>query len=104
MLCVIAQNAFFSYTIVTIVLVLETNALKTSIQTSAPHNYTIDVATSKFQEELILKLLLTGIHLQKWAVAPLSYSPLSYSPASRLHPKVIYTTAFSAGLNGLHVH
>ena len=40
-LCAIAQNALFLlYTLVMNVLVLETNALKAHVQTSAPHNYT----------------------------------------------------------------
>ena len=48
-----------------------------------PHTVT-HVATSNFQAELHSKLLLTGTHLRKWAVAM-----LSYSPASTLHPRVI---------------
>ena len=48
--------------------------------------------------ELVSKLLLTGTHLRKRAVAT-----LSYSPASTLHPQVIYAIAFSAGLNGVEV-
>ena len=67
---------------------------------SARSNFhpTQHVATRDFQAELLWKLLLTGTHLQKRAVAT-----LSYSPASTLHPQVtcIYIIAFSAGLNGL---
>ena len=88
----------FSYTIVTIVLVLEMNALKACVQTSPPHTAT-HVVTSGFQEDIISKLLLTGTHLHKRAVAT-----LLYSPASTLHPQVIYAIAFSAGLNGLQVY
>ena len=56
------------------------------------------VATSNFQTELFLRLLLTGTHVQNWAVVRLLYSPVS-----TLHPQVTYATAFSAGLNGLQV-
>ena len=71
---------------------LETNALKLPAHT-ATH-----VGTSDFQAELLSKLLLTGTHLRKRAVAT-----LSYSPASTLHPQVIYAIAFSAELNGVEV-
>ena len=60
----------------------------------SPHTATY-VATSDFQTELLSRSLLTGTHLQKQAVAT-----LSYSPASMLHPQVISALAFSAGLNG----
>ena len=49
------------------------------------------VGTSDFQAEPLLKLLLTGTHLRKRAVAA-----LSYSPASTLYPQVIHAIAFSA--------
>ena len=55
--------------------------------------------TSDFQTELVSRLLLTGTHLRKRAVAIM----LSYSPPSTLHPQVIYAIAFSAGLNRLQV-
>ena len=69
--CAIAQNAFFpfSYTIATNALALETKAFK------LPPNTATHVATSDFQTELFSKLLLTGTHLRKRAVAALSYSP-----------------------------
>ena len=70
--------------------------LKTHIQLY-PHTAT-HVATSDFQTELLSRLLLTGTHLRKWAVAM-----LSYLPASMLYPQVIYAIAFSAGLNGIQV-
>ena len=60
-----------------------------------PHTATY-VATSDFQTKLLSRLLLTGTHLRKRAVA----ITLSYSPQSTLHPQVIYAIAFSAGLNG----
>ena len=80
----------FSYTIVTIVLVLETNAFKLP-----PHTAT-HVANSDFEAEISLKLPLTGTHLRKRAVAT-----LAYSPESTLHPQVMYmyAIAFSAGLH-----
>ena len=83
-----------SSSIGTNVLVLETNALKLPAHT-ATH---VHVGTSDFQAELLLKLLLTGTHLRKRAVAT-----LSYSPASTLHPQVIYAIAFSTGLNSVEV-
>ena len=43
----------------------------------------LHVATSDFQTELLSRLLLTGTHLRKCAVAT-----LSNSPASTLHPQV----------------
>ena len=55
------------------------------------------VGTSDFQAELLSKLLLTGTHLRKQAVATLSYSPAG------THPQVIYTITFPAGLNGVEV-
>ena len=94
MFCAIVQSAFFLLCKVTKVLVLETNALKEPVQTSAPHSY----ACSNFQAELLSKLLLIGTHLRKRAA-----SMLSYLPASSLHPQVIYSVAFSAGLNGFQV-
>ena len=76
------ENAFcaFSYysVIVTNVLALETNALKAPSKLP-PHTVTL-VATSDFQPELVTKLLLTGTHFRKRAVAT-----LRYSPASTLH-------------------
>ena len=62
-----------------------------------PH-ITTHVATNEFQTELISRLLLTGTHLRKQAVAT-----LSYSPANMLHPQDIYPIALSAGLNGPQV-
>ena len=70
-------------------LVLETNALKTCVQTSATHSATA-VATSHFQTELKTTVV----------------SKLSCSPPSTLHPQVtLYkcTIVLSAGLNGLQV-
>ena len=81
-------------------LVLEVNALKTCVQTSAPP--AIQPATSNFQTKLISRsLLLTGTPLQKWVVT----ITFSYSPQSTLHPQVtcIYIIMYSAGLNGLQV-
>ena len=49
-----------------------------------PHTAT-HVATSDFQAALLSKLLVTGTHLQKRAVAMHSYSPVS-----TLHPQVRY--------------
>ena len=70
-----------------------------------PPHTTTHVATSDFQAELLSKLLFTGTHLRKRAVAMLSYSfasmlltgthlrkqvvaTLLYSFASTLHPQV----------------
>ena len=72
---------------------LVTNSLKTSIQNSAPpHTHTATYAatcTSDFQTELVSRLLLTGTHLRKQAVA--TCITLSYSPPSMLHPQFIST-------------
>ena len=74
-------------------LVLETDALKTGVQSSA--HTAIHVATSNFQTELFLK------------IATYRHSPskkrYSYSPASTRHTQVMYAIAFSAGLNCLQV-
>ena len=70
---------------------MESNVLKTRIQTFATHT---QLATSDFQIELISRwLLLTGTHLRKRMVA----ITLSYSPLSTLHPQVIYAITFFAG-------
>ena len=42
------------------------------------HMYTTHVAPSDFQAEFLSKLLHTGTHLQKQAVATLSYTPAKY--------------------------
>ena len=78
--CAIMQNTF-SYTIVTNILALETNALKAWVK-NPPHT-DAHVPTSDFQAELVMKFLLTGTHLQKRVVATLPYSPVS-----TLHPQV----------------
>ena len=58
----------------------------------------VQVATSNFQTELLLRLLLTGTHVWKRVVATLLYSPVC-----TLHPQVTYAIVFSAGLNSLQV-
>ena len=72
--------------------------LKAHIQTSPNSGTHVHVAPIDFQAELLSKLIVTGTHLRKWAIAT-----LSYSPASTPQPQVIYTIAFSTGLNGLQV-
>ena len=79
------------------VLVLDTNTLKVRVQTSTPHSYTCGYQRFSSRKHL-LKLLLTGTRLRKWAVAMLSYSSVS-----TLYPQVIYTIVFSAELNNLQV-
>ena len=59
----------------------------------------VHVATSDFQTQLLSRLPLTSTHLRKQAVAT-----LSYTPTSKLHPQVIFTITFFAGLNGLHMY
>ena len=71
---------------------LETKRIESARSNIRPTHAT-HVANSDFEAELILKLLLTGPHLRKRAVAT-----LSYSPENTLHPQVIYAIAFSAGL------
>ena len=71
---------------------LETNALKVPAHTATR------VGTSDFQTEALSKLLLTGTHLRKGAVAT-----LLYSHASTPLPQVMYALAFSAGLNGVEI-
>ena len=75
----------------TIVLVLETNALKVRSNFRPPH--ATHVPNSVFEAELIPKMLLTGTHLRK--------RQYSYSPASTLYPQVAYAVVFSAELTGL---
>ena len=82
------------FALVTNALVMETNCRKRVFKLQ-PHTDT-HVATSDFQTELLLTLLLTGTHHQKRVVAT-----LSYSPACNLHPQVTYAVAFPAGLNAL---
>ena len=83
----------FSYTIVMNVFVLETKHIE-SARSNFRTTHATHVANSDFEAELIAKLLLTGTHLHKQAVAT-----LSYSPESTLHPQVIYAIAFSAVLH-----
>ena len=73
-------------------LVPETNALKARIQTSVPPPH-----TQRLSKKTYIEMIAT--HLGKWAVAII----LLYSPPSTLHPQVIYTKSFSAGINGLRV-
>ena len=63
-----------------------------------PTQLHVQLQYEQFASRIPLKLLLTGTHLQKRAVAT-----VSYTPASMLHPQVIYTIAFSAGLNGVQL-
>ena len=88
------------FALVTNVLVLETNTLKARVQTSAQHSYTCSYSVPAIFKQNFSRncYILTGTHLRKRVVAT-----LSYSPASTLHPQVIYTIAFSAGLNSLQV-
>ena len=76
--------------------------MKMLIQTSPTKT---QLAMSDFQTRaytcILRLLLLTDTHLQERVVhVPIT---LSYSPPSMLHPQVIYTIAFSAGINGLLV-
>ena len=66
------------FALVTNILVLEMNALKAHIQTSAPHSYTCTY--QRFSSRTYSKLLLIGTHLRKQAVA-----------TSRTHLQVRYT-------------
>ena len=81
---------------VTNALMLETNASKTRVETSATTHAT-HVPNSDFEEELISKLLLICTHLRKrCAVLVLT--------CEYAHPQVAYAIAFSAGLNCFQVH
>ena len=89
----LCETHCFSYIIVTNVFVLETKRIESTRSNFRPTHAT-HVANSNFEAELISKLLPTGTHLRKRAVAT-----LSYSPESTLHPQAISALAFFAGLH-----
>ena len=86
MFCTIAQNVFFLLYYTDERFIAGDERVESGRSNFLPtqlHMY----ATSDFQAELLPKLLLTGTHLCKQAVATLSYSPVS-----TLHPQVtVYT-------------
>ena len=92
------KNAF-SYTIVTNILVLETNALKARVQTSAPHSYTR--SSQQFSSRTCLEI---ATHRPSPSKSGGSYAlVLACELVRYTHAQVIYTIVFSAGLNGLQV-
>ena len=86
------QTHCFSYTIATNVFAPETKRVESARSNFCPTHAT-RVANSNFEAELISKSL-HGTYLGKRVAAT-----VSYSPESTLHPQVIYTLAFSAGLH-----
>ena len=80
------------------VLVLETNTLKTRIQTSTPHRYTC--SSQWFLRRTSLKI---ATHRHSHSKTGGSHALVLICEVRMLHPQVVYEIAFSAGLNDLQV-